>query len=767
MARALRVLIVEDRPTDAELLVRELRRAGFDPEWARVETEEDYAARLRPDLDVILSDYALPRFSGIRALQLLRERGLEIPFILISGTIGEDTAVEAMKEGASDYLLKDRLARLGRAVEQALEQGRSHRERQHTAQALRESERRFREMLENVELIAMTLNQEGQVTFCNDYLLTVTGWTREEVMGADWFANFVPGNPEVKRQFFGTVADGNVPAHYENPISTRTGERREIAWNNTTLRDGTGKVVGTASIGEDVTERKRAEERIREQAAMLDQAHDAIIVCGFHDRKVTFWSKGAERLYRWTAEEATGRDIGELICIDPTGPDRIREALLVAEEWRGETRDKTRTGAELIVNTRASLVRDAAGGRKSVLSINTDVTEQKQLEARFLRAQRMESIGTLAAGVAHDLNNILSPIMMSVPVLRRDLTPEQRESIISTIEMSAERGAQIVKQVLAFGRGLDGERAPLRIDVLIRELTEIMLGTFPKNIGIESAAEPPLWPVLGDSTQLHQVLLNLCVNARDAMPHGGKLRLKATNVELDASFASMVPEAVPGPHILLEVSDTGTGIAPEIVERIFDPFFTTKSVGNGTGLGLSTVLGIVKSHGGFIQVNTQPGKGTTFQIYLPASPEQAASPALPSRAEVPRGSDEFVLVVDDEVNVRDAARIVLESAGYRVLQAGDGTEALAIFAMNSGRVAAVLTDLMMPFMDGAALIRALRAMAPAMPIIASTGLGDKTQLDDLKALKVGTVLHKPYGADTLLRAIREALHPGAGPAAKP
>ena len=340
--------------------------------------------------------------------------------------------------------------------------------------------------------------------------------------------------------------------------------------------------------------------------------------------------------------------------------------------------------------------------------------------------------------------------------------------------MSAERGAEIVKQVLAFGRGLGGERRPLQLDVVINELAKIMHGTFPKNIVHESSLDAHLWPVLGDATQLHQVLLNLCVNARDAMPEGGRLRLHAANLELDASYASMLRAAAtgllldptPGPHVLLEVSDTGTGIPPEIAERIFDPFFTTKGVGNGTGLGLSTVLGIVRSHGGFIQLDTQPGRGTCFHVYLPACPDREAAPAAPSQAPIPKGDGELVLLVDDEASVRGTARIVLETGGYRVLPASDGTEALAVFAMNSANVAAVLTDLMMPFMDGVALIRALRTLAPDLPIIASTGLGEKTQLADLKALKVGIILHKPYGAETLLRTVHASLHPSsASPAA--
>jgi PAS domain S-box-containing protein len=761
MPRPLQILMLEDQPADAELVVRELGRAGFEFEWKRVDTETDYINCLRPDLDVILSDYSMPEFSALKALEVLEASGLEIPFIIISGTIGEDMAVAAMKKGAADYLLKDRLTRLGPAIHQALKQGQLRRERRHAESVLRESERRFREMLENVELIAMTLDKQGTVTFCNDYLLEVTGWERDEVIGSDWFSKFLPAELEAKRVFLETMEKGTVQTHLENSIQTKDGKIRDIAWSNTMLRDGAGGILGTASIGEDVTERKRAEERVHELAAMLDRAHDAIVVRGFYDRKISFWNKGAEMLYGWTVAEATGKDVGELICVDPVSPDAIRDELLTSDEWRGETQHKTRSGKILTMNTRSTLVRDANGEPISVLSINTDITEQKNLEARFLRAQRMESIGTLASGVAHDLNNILAPIMMSVPVLRRELNEAQREEIISTIEMSAERGAQIIKQVLTFGRGLEGERCSLQAGALIREMMKIMRGTFPKNLAIECSIEPELWPVVGDATQLHQVLLNLCVNARDAMPDGGKLRISARNLDLDASYASMLPEAKSGPYVLIEVSDTGTGIPAEIVERIFDPFFTTKGVGKGTGLGLSTVLGIVKSHGGFIVVNSQPGKGTTFQVYFPSSPEGDGASSDLARDTTPDGKGELILVVDDEASVRDAVRISLETAGYRALLASDGTEALALFAMNSGSIAAVLTDLMMPYMDGTALIRALRALTPSMPIIASTGLGEKVQLADLKVMNVATVLHKPYGAETLLRTIYETLHPHA------
>ncbi len=388
-----------------------------------------------------------------------------------------------------------------------------------------------------------------------------------------------------------------------------------------------------------------------------------------------------------------------------------------------------------------------------------DLTERRKLEAQFLRAQRMESIGTLASGVAHDLNNILTPIMMSVAVLRMGIAENKRANLFDTIESCAERGAQIVKQVLTFGRGVEGERLPLQVGPLIQEIEQMIRSTFPKNIAVETVNEPNLWPMLGDATQLHQVLLNLCVNARDAMPDGGTLRLSAANLDIDVSYASMLPEISPGPHVLLEVSDTGSGIPPEIVDRIFDPFFTTKGVGKGTGLGLSTVHGIVKGHGGLLQVSSAPGHGTTFQIYLPAAPDQEAAVGADAVTPPPAGHGELVLVVDDEPAITNAVRTVLEAHGYRVLLAHDGAAALSEISLHMHDIAVMLTDLMMPVMDGALLVRTLRKMPLNIPVIGSTGLAEKAQLDELRSLNTEAILRKPYNAGMLLRTLDEVLHP--------
>lgn len=389
-----------------------------------------------------------------------------------------------------------------------------------------------------------------------------------------------------------------------------------------------------------------------------------------------------------------------------------------------------------------------------------DITGRKKLEQQFLRAQRMESIGTLASGVAHDLNNILTPIMMSVAVLRMGLPKDKCDSLCDTIEMSAKRGAQIVKQVLTFGRGYEGEKQPLMMGMLIQEIEQMIRSTFPKSIKVETEIEPNLRLVLGDATQMHQVLLNLCVNARDAMPNGGRLLLSAANLDIDLSYASMLPEVTPGAYVLLKVGDAGSGIPPEILERIFDPFFTTKGVGKGTGLGLSTVHGIVKSHGGLLKVESEPGKGTIFHVYLPAAVEPAEMADAAWAAPPPAGQGELVLVVDDEPAITAAARSVLEANGYRVLLAGDGIEAIDIFSKHMNDIALVLTDVMMPVMDGVLLVRTLRKLSSEVPVIGSTGVAENDQRNQLNALRVEHVLLKPYNAATLLRAIHGVLHPG-------
>jgi PAS domain S-box-containing protein len=513
----------------------------------------------------------------------------------------------------------------------------------------------------------------------------------------------------------------------------------------------------------DVSHRLQAEARLREQAHLLDQVQDAIVVLDL-DNRIQFWNKAAETLYGWTANEVGSRLFPDLLQVDRQAYEDALQTALEKGESTGEFRHYNRNGREIIVDSRWTLLRAGEGDPKAILAVNTDVTEKKHLETQLLRAQRLESIGTLASGIAHVLNNILLLILMAAQMIRLIWRNELIQPLLDRIETNAQRGAEVIKQVLTFARGIEGERIILQPRYLLQEVEQIGSETFPRKISISTHLNRDLWPIKGDATQLHQLLLNLCVNARDAMPQGGTLTLSAQNVNLDAEFASQFPEAMPGPYVRLEVSDTGFGIPESVLDNIFDPFFTTKGQGQGTGLGLSTVLGIVRSHGGFIKVESRENRGTTFEVYLPAIPgADLTAVAQSSAAPLRQGAGQCILVVDDEEGVRQVAEDILSANGYRVLLASDGYEALELLGEQADRIDLMLTDIMMPNMDGAHLVRSLRDWSSRIKVIVASGLGYPEQVSELKAMGIQHFLSKPFSARKLLDVIHEALNSPAAP----
>jgi len=501
-------------------------------------------------------------------------------------------------------------------------------------------------------------------------------------------------------------------------------------------------------------ERQQSDARIREQASLLDMAQDAIIACDL-GHIITYWNKSAERLYGWTAGEAVGHTVKDLLYRDEDAFAQAFAHTRRTGEWVGEMRHVTRESRDLIIVSRWTLVRDGKGEPNGFLFINTDISEHRKLEQQFLRAQRLESIGTLAGGIAHDLNNILAPISMAIELLKMRIPDERGTELLDTIAASAKRGADMVGQVLSFARGMEGRRVEIQPRQLILEVEKIMRDTFLKNVSFEVRAGRDLWTVRGDPTQLHQVLINLCVNARDAVAENGGISISAGNVEIDKSFAGMNLESKPGPHVCIEVKDNGGGIPPEIMDKIFDPFFTTKGVGKGTGLGLSTSLAIVKSHGGFIRTTSGPDQGTSFCVYLPAFPELTEEPG-PVRVDLPYGNGETILIVDDEAFIREITQETLQTFGYQTLLASNGQEAVAIYKSHENEIDAVLTDMMMPGMDGAATIRALTEINPDVRIIATSGIDSNKDLAQA-AGGVTIFLPKPCTAELLLKSLKSLL----------
>ncbi|MEC4813681.1 MAG: PAS domain S-box protein [Scytonema sp. PMC 1069.18] len=521
------------------------------------------------------------------------------------------------------------------------------------------------------------------------------------------------------------------------------------------IRDENDQYFARLYIFEDVTARKLAEQHIREQATLLEISTDAIVVRDLSN-KVLLWNKSARKLYGWSFEETIGKKADEILSGESlTQYLDIYQTVLQHGAWQGELHKTTKAGREIIVESRWTLVRDEHSQPKSILIVDTDITQKKQLEKQFLRAQRMESIGTLASGIAHDLNNVLSPILMSVQMLKNKCQDDRTQKILTIVENNAIRGASLVKQVLSFGRGIEGDRTILEVKHLISEMKQIVEQTFPKSIVVETEIQPNLLTVCGDSTQLHQVLMNLCLNARDAMTQGGTLKISAKNVFIDENYAKMHLDARVGCFIVLTISDTGIGIPNELVDRIFEPFFTTKEFGQGTGLGLSTVMGIIKGHGGFITVFSRVNQGTEFKVYIPAVNTEVKQP--PEILEVFKGRGEWILVVDDEAPIREITKTSLEHNNYKVITASDGIEAIAFYAQDKDKISAVIIDMMMPNMDGATTINTLQKMNPSPRIIAVSGLATPEQVPLEKSFTCSAFLPKPYTAQELLKTLHTVI----------
>ena len=628
-------------------------------------------------------------------------------------------------------------------------------ERKRAEEAMQQSEHKYRHLFGSLSEAAFLIDIKSQhildTNLCAEKLL---GRTRTEILRMNGAKLFPP----------------NEAAYYCGKLaSAGANGKGELDEAKVQSKDGTTIPVRVSlapielygrdlvlALMVDVTERKHAEERLREQGDMINRARDAIIIRNFSDQRVTFWNTGAERLYGWSADEAIGRPLIDLVGVDSQDALAFTEIIGANGGLSGEVKHRTKDGKEIIVEGRATLIVNPDGTPGSVLLINTDITEQKKLQTQLLRAQRLETIGTLASGVAHDLNNILTPILMGSELLKSTLG-EEPQSLVSLIEESARRGVNIVKQVLTFARGVEGERVMIDPKHLIHEMSDIARQTFPKSIEIKDQYPEDLWTIQGDPTQLHQVLLNLSVNARDAMPNGGSITIGAENFNVDEHYASMTPGALAGPHVMLRVSDTGAGMSRAVIEKIFDPFFTTKEVGKGTGLGLSTVFGIIKSHGGFISVYSEIGNGTTFKMFLPAEINEDSSRKSEISPKMLNGNGELVLVVDDEPGILRVTKLILEKHNYRVLEANDGPEALALFAQQMDSVNIILTDIMMPYMDGVMLIRAIKKMKPSMKFIASTGQGEETRVPELETLHVTNFLTKPYDTERLLKTLCDTL----------
>jgi PAS domain S-box-containing protein len=640
--------------------------------------------------------------------------------------------------------------------------------RRRTEDELAATHAQLRHLLEHSPVITYSLQFEGGLlvpTFVSDNITRLLGYSVAEALARDWWLRNLHPDDRKRAVEADPGAAGASDTQVEYRIRHRDGSYRWVEDSRRLLRDASGQPAEIIGVWTDIDARRRAEQERRQTEERFEKIfHSSPIAIGYgtlDEGRLIEMNGEYLDFFGYRREEMVGRTDLELkLWADPGA----RAAMLEKFKAEGrvhniEVRLRRKTG-----ETRMALMsgeKMLLGGEPVLIAMFVDVTEKKQLESDLFRALRVESVGRLASGIAHDMNNILAPILMSAPLLRMGLPPADVESTLATIETSAKRGASLVRQLLIYGRGVEGERGPVRPADLIEEIGKIARETFPRSITISTRWADSLRTVRGDATQLHQILLNLCVNSRDAMPDGGTIEISAENIDLDSSYASMNPDAKPGPHVLMRVADTGTGIAPEIRDRIFDPFFTTKEVGKGTGLGLSTVLGIVKSHGGFLSVTSEPGQGSTFDVYLPVAPDAPEPSASERRGEAPKGNQELILLVDDEDNIRTITRETLLRHNYRVVTAADGAEASLAFARQADQISLVIADIDMPVMDGVNLVRVVRKIRPAMKFIVSSGLsggkGMHGRLAELNALGVKTILMKPYTADRILAAVHSEL----------
>ncbi len=628
-------------------------------------------------------------------------------------------------------------------------------ERKQAEEKLRTSEERFRLLSSATTDAIWDWNLHTDAVWWSESFETLFGFAaRERESNITWWRNHIhPADQQrVIAHIHRTIDAGNITWSQEYRFLRKDGSFAHVLDHGRVIHNAEGNPIRMVGGMTDITARKLAEAQLREQAALLDKAQDAILVRDL-DHRITYWNSSAEQLYGWRACEAKGKSVRELLYADDTAFREATQQVLETGEWIGELAQLTKHGQPLIVEGRWTLVHDDLGNPRAILAINTNITERKKLEAQFLRAQRLESIGTLAGGIAHDLNNVLAPILLSITLLKQRAQGADDLTRLDRLEASVQRGADMVRQILSFARGVEGQRIPLDVGNIVQDIEKLVCDTFNPNIRTVVAIDPHLWSIAGDPTQIHQILLNLCVNARDAMPNGGQLQLSVANVVLDARYVGTDAQTKPGCYVMISVADRGSGIPAAIHDQIFEPFFTTKEVGKGTGLGLSTVQAIVKSHGGFINLHSAEGRGTVFKLYIPVLEGAPPNDEAIFAASPPHGHSEWVIVVDDDTAVRMITQQTLEAFGYQVLVAEDGAEAVAHYVQHSGEIAAFLIDMMMPVMDGMTTIETLLQINPQVKIIAASGLVTHGMTAQATQVGVTHFLQKPYTAETLLKTL--------------
>jgi two-component system cell cycle sensor histidine kinase/response regulator CckA len=762
---SLSALIVEDNPNDVKLIIRELGTGKYAPVVTVVNTEAEFKKHLTDSIDIILCDFNLPNFNAFTALEILKKSELDIPFIVISGTIGEETAVELIKRGAADYLMKDRLLKLTVAVENALS-------RKIILSRQRQSEGLLRKMMRAVEQSADSIvitDTNGIIEYVNPAFRSITDYSFEEAIGRTHSmlkSGMHP--PEFYDNLWRTIRSGNAfRAEFIN--RKKDGILYYVDQTISPVHDETGKITHFVSTGRDVTHRKQMELSLKASEEkyrnLIDSAPDAIFTMSAEGRFLSL-NKGFERITGWKWEEWIGNVF--LDIIHPEDRQIAQELFLRGIGGEDlpikEYRILTSSNTYVVVEVLTTFVRND-GAVQSVIGIARNITDRKQLEEHLRQVQKMDSIGTLAGGIAHDFNNILGIILGHTEMLRRNnLSHDKHSSSLEIIQKSVDRGRFLVRQILTFARHSKISPVDISVNEEIHQLVKMLSETIPRTIALKTDLSQDTPVISIDPTQLHQALLNLSVNARDTIIE----RMERETLQGMISFSTCViesglirkkfPAALNKRYVAVSVSDNGMGMSREVRKRIFDPFFTTKGVGHGTGLGLAVVYGVAETHQGFIDVESASNAGTTFTLYFPEHLRStvAVEPAEKKETVFTNGS-ETILLIEDEESLAELVSSYLKQSGYTVLIARDGVRGIELFEQHRSTIALVLTDIGLPLLDGVEAVKKIKMIEPKTKVIMTTGYLEPAKKAEMQSMGIGEPIFKPYGIDTVMERIRKVL----------